>query len=176
MTLPDYLEIAQGTAIIWGHPGGSGVTHDISVDNLTSGTARMGAVADLNSPFSDEYLVFLRVETGTAPTNGTTVDVHLVSNYTTTAYPAKVSGVDLAYTLGSGDANLMQAGPPVTSLMVTADTNTTLAQDGAIWRPAGRYVVPILVNRMNQNIRNQGTPANNTTRIILVPRRQTIVE
>lgn len=174
MALPDYIETVQGTAIIWGESGASGVTHVCSVDALANGAARMGASADLGTNYADEYLVFVSVETGTAPTAGNTVEVYLVSSYDNTLWPAKVTGSDASYTLGTSDANLRQAGPPVVSLIATNDTNTVLTQSPSIWRPAGRYVVPIIDNNLGQAFRDETTATDNGTRIILVPRRVVI--
>lgn len=174
MALPDYIEITQGTAIIWGESGASGVTNVCSVDALANGAARMGASADLGANYADEYLVFVSVETGTAPTAGNTVEVYLVSSYDNTLWPAKVTGSDASYTLGTSDANLRQAGPPVVSLIATNDGNTVLTQAPSIWRPAGRYVVPIIDNNLGQAFRDETTATDNGTRIILIPRRVVI--
>ena len=70
MALPDKIQITQGTAIVWGESGASGVTHTMSLDALANSAARMGASADLGANFDDEYLVYLVAETGTAPTAG----------------------------------------------------------------------------------------------------------
>ena len=168
--LPDKIQITQGTAIVWGESGASGVTHTLSLDALANGAARMGASADLGANYDDEYLVYLVAETGTAPTAGTTVDLYLVCSNDGTNWPGKVSGSDAAYTLGTSNANLKQAGNPVVSLIATNDTNTTLRQAPVIWRPRGRYVVPIFFNKLGQAIRDQVTNSNNTSRVILVPR------
>ena len=171
MALPDYVEATQGTAIIWGEAGASGVTATLSLDALANGAARMGAAVDLGASFSEEYLVYLIIETGTAPTAGNTVDLYLVSSYNNTTWPAKVTGSDGAYTLGTSDANLRQAGPPVVSLIATNDSNTVLVQAPVIWRPRGRYVVPIVDNNLGQAIRDETTATDNDSRVILVPRR-----
>lgn len=176
MALPDYQEVTQGTAIVWGEAGGSGVTATLSVDALANGAARMGASVDLGANFARRYRVTLRAETGTAPTAGNTVDLHLVTSADNSNWPAKVTGSDASYTLGTSDANLRQAGPPVSSLIATADANTTLEQAPVIWEPEGRYVVPIFVNRLGQAIRDQATNSNNTSRVILTPLRDVINE
>jgi len=176
MALPDYSEITQGTAIIWGEAGASGVTATISLDALANGAARQGASVDLGSNFADEYLVYLRVETGTAPTAGNTVDLYLLSSYDNSNWPAKATGSDAAYTLGTSDANLKQAGPPVMSLVATADANTVLEQAGVVWRPRGRYVTCIVDNNLGQAIRDETTATDNGSRVILVPRRVAINE
>jgi hypothetical protein len=174
MALPDYIEATQGTAIIWGEAGASGVTATLSVDGLANGAARQGASVDLGANFADEYLVYLQVETGTAPTAGNTVEVYLLSSWDNTNWPAKVTGSDGAYTLGTSDANLRQAGPPAITLIATNDGNTVLTQAPTIWRPRGRYVAPIIDNNLGQAFRDETTATDNGTRIILVPRRTII--
>lgn len=164
------FEISRGTPIIWGQPGASGVTHDLSVDGLANGAARMGEYADLGASHAEEYEVYLYVETGTAPTAGNTIDVYLICSNDTTNFPAKVTGIDAAYTLGTADANLRQAGMPLISLIATNDANTILRQPPVIWRPKGRYIIPIIDNNLGQAIRDETTATDNDTRIILVPR------
>lgn len=171
MALPDKIQITQGTAIVWGEAGAAGVTATLSLNNLANGAARMGAAVDLGENFDDEYLVYLSIETGTAPTAGLTVEAYLISSYDNSLWPAKVTGSDAAYTLGSSDANLRQAGPPVVSLIATNDANTVLTQAPVIWRPRGRYVVPIIDNNLGQGTRNEGTATDNGSRLILIPRR-----
>ena len=174
MALPDYFELTQGTAIIWGDAGGSGVTATLTLDALANGAARMGAAVDLGANFAPSYAVHLLVETGTAPTAGTTVDLYLLSDWDNTTWPAKVTGSDGAYTLGTSDANLRQAGPPVVSLIATNDGNTLLYQAPVIWRPRGRYVVPIVDNNLGQAFRDRVTASDNLSRVILIPIREVI--
>jgi hypothetical protein len=134
----------------------------------------MGASADLGANYADEYLVYFSVETGTAPTAGNTAEVYLVCSYDNTLWPAKVTGSDASYTLGTSDANLKQAGPPVVSLIATNDGTTKLTQAPVIWRPRGRYVVPIVDNNLGQAFRDEATASNNDSRVVLVPRRVAI--
>ena len=176
MALPDYIQITQGTAIVWGEAGASGVTATLSFDALANGAARMGASVDLGANWEDEYLVYFSIETGTAPTAGNTIEAYLISSYDNTLWPAKVTGSDAAYTLGTSDANLRQAGPPVVSLVATNDANTVLTQAPVIWRPRGRYVVPIVDNNLGQAVRDETTATDNGSRLILVPRRLVINE
>lgn len=174
MALPDYIEVTQGTAVVWGEAGASGVTATLSLDALANGAARMGAAVDLGANFADEYIVELRVETGTAPTAGNTVELYLISSTDNSNWPAKVTGSDAAYTLGTSDANLRQAGSPVVSLIATNDANTVLIQNQVIWRPRGRYVVPIVDNNLGQAFRDETTATDNGSRVILTPRRTVI--
>ena len=175
MALPDYIDLTQGTAIVWGEAGASGVTHTLSVDGLANGSARMGASADLGADFAERYLLYILVETGTAPTAGLTVDVYLQFSFDGSTWPAKVTGSDGAYTLGTSDANLRQAGTPY-SLIATADADTVLVQSPFVITPRGRYVVPILDNNLGQAIRDEATATDNGTRIILVPLRAKILD
>ena len=174
MALPDYIEATQGTAVVWGEAGASGVTATLSLDALASGAARIGAAVDLGANFADEYIVELRVETGTAPTAGNTVELYLLSSTDNSNWPAKVTGSDGAYTLGTSDANLRQAGSPVVTLIATNDGNTVLIQNQSIWRPRGRYVVPIVDNNLGQAFRDETTATDNGSRVILTPRRTVI--
>jgi hypothetical protein len=170
MALPDYLKVEQGTAVIWGHTGGSGVTAVMDVNALADAAGWMGASVDLGAQWDEEYAVILRVETGTAPTGDGTKVVELYLAYDNTNWPGKVTGSNAAYpaTIAS---NKRQLGGMASILIATADTNTILRQQAVIWRPKARYVAPVLVNLLGQAFRNQGTPADNGTRVILVPRR-----
>lgn len=172
MALPDYFKIEPGTAVIWGEAGASGVTHTLSLDALADGTARMGAVADLGAQFDEEYMVMLVIETGTAPTAGTRVDLYLPTTHSTSFYPGGVTGSDGAWPSDSNeDEWALQLGAPVCSLIATADGNTTQVQAPVIWRPAGRYVVPVVDNNLGQAVRDEATATDNGSRVILVPRR-----
>ena len=171
MALPDSVQITQGTAIVWGESGASGVTATLSLNNLANGTARMGAAVDLGADWDDEYVAILAIETGTAPTAGNTYEAYFGFSHDNTNWPAKLTGSDAAYTLGTNDANLRQIGSPAVSLLVTNDGNTVLIQAGSIIRPRGRYVVPLVDNNSGQATRNQATASNNLSRLYLVPRR-----
>ena len=174
-TLPDYFKTEPGTAIIWGEASGAGVTLTLSLDALADGTARMGAVADLGANWDTEYYVMLVVETGTAPTAGTTAELYLACTHSTSYYPGGVSGSDNAW---PGDSNedewKGQLGAPVVVLIATNDGDTTQIQQPVIWKPRGRYVVPVVDNNLGQAFRDQATASNNTSRVILVPRRLVI--
>jgi len=174
MALPDYVQITQGTAVVWGESGASGVTATLSLNNLANGSARMGAAVDLGENWEDEYTAILAIETGTAPTAGNTFEAYFGFSHDNTNWPAKITGSDAAYTLGTSDANLRQIGVPAVSLTVTSDGNTVLVQAGSIIRPRGRYVAPIVDNNSGQAIRNQTTASNNLSRLYLIPRRLVI--
>ena len=51
MALPDYVRVTQGTAIVWGEAGASGVTATCSLDALANGAARQTASVDLGPSF-----------------------------------------------------------------------------------------------------------------------------
>lgn len=177
MALPDTIKYVPGTPIIWGEDGGSGVTHTLAVDALADGVARMGDVADLGASWDMDYMLMVVVETGTAPTAGNRVDVYLLCTHSTSYYPAGVSGTDGAWPADSNeDEWALQAGAPACSLIATADGNTTQVQAPVIWRPIGRYVVPIMDNNLGQALRDQATASNNTSRVILVPLMTTVTD
>jgi hypothetical protein len=175
MALPDFIDLTQGTAIVWGEAGASGVTHTLSLDALANGAARMGAAADLGADFAERYALYILAETGTAPTASNTIDVYLLFSYDNSTWPAKVTGSDGAYTLGTSDANLRQAGNAF-SLIATNDTDTVLVQSPFIVAPRGRYVVPIYDNNLGTALRDEATATNNGSRVILVPLRPKVVD
>lgn len=170
MTLPDSLKVVPGTPLIWGEDGGSGVTHTLALDALADGAGRMGDVADLGASWDAEYAVMLVVETGTAPTAGNRVDLYLPCTHSTSYYPGGVTGTDGAWPADSSeDEWALQLGAPVVSLIATNDGNVTQVQAPVIWRPSGRYVVPVVDNNLGQALRDQATASDNTSRVILVP-------
>lgn len=172
MALPDYFKIEAGTAVIWGEAGASGVTLTLSLDGLASGVARMGAVADLGAQWDDEYLVMLAIESGTAPTAGLGIQLYLPCTHSTSYYPGGVTGSDGAW---PGDSNedewALQLGSPVVTLFATNDANVVQVQAPVIWRPAGRYVVPVVDNNWDQAVRDETTATDNDSRVIIIPRR-----
>ncbi len=167
MALPDYFKIEQGTAIVWGQTGASGVTLALTLVALAAAAGRMGAVADLGAQWDEEYLVTMVIETGTAPTANTAVRLYLPCAHDTSFYPGTVTGSDAAFTV----ANAPQLGDPALVFYARATGNVAQIQAPVIWRPAGRYVVPVVINDMNQAIRNETTDTDNDSRVILVPRR-----
>lgn len=170
MALPDTIKTVPGTPIIWGEAGASGVTLTLSLDALADATARMGAVADLGASWDMDYSVMLVVETGTAPAAGTRVDLYLPCTHSTSYYPGGVTGSDAAWPADSNeDEWALQLGAPACSLLATNDANVTQVQAAALWRPSGRYVVPVVDNNLGQAFRDQATASNNTSRVILVP-------
>jgi hypothetical protein len=171
MALLDYIQITQGAAIVWGEAGAPGVTATLSFNGLANGAAIMGASVDLTENWEDEYMVYFSVETGTAPSPQTTIEAYLLSSWDNTTWPAKVTGSAGSYTLGSNDVNLRQAGPPTVSLIATADLNTVITQFPVIWRPRGRYVVPIVDNNLGQALRARTPNSDNLSRLTIVPRR-----
>jgi hypothetical protein len=165
----NYIRVTQGTAIVLGPAGGAGVTHTMSLDALANGAAQQSVVIDFGATWPRRVAVYHRVETGTAPAAGTSSDVYIVSSWDGTTWAAKVGSGDGAYTLGTSDANLRQAGPPVVSLIATADANTVLGQDAVIWEPKGRYAVVICDNNLGVGYRDETTASDNGSRVVIVP-------
>jgi len=177
MALPDSFVQSQGTAVIWGESGASGVTKTLSFDALANGSARMGASADLGSDWNREYLVILSIETGTAPTAGLTCELYFACSYDNSLWPAGVTGSDGAWPSdGNEDEWSPQLGTPVSVLVATNDANTVQTQNAVIWRPTGRYVAPVVDNNLGQAIRDETTATDNGSRVILVPLNDKIID
>jgi hypothetical protein len=170
MALPDYLKAEAGTAVVWGHPNATGVTANLSFNNLANNAGRMGVAVDLGADWDQDYAVLFWVETGTAPTDQASYELYLGSSHDNTNWPGKVDGTDSAYP-ATINSNKLQLGLPVSVLVATADTNTIIRQQPVIWQPPARYVAPVVLNFSAQIVRNEATPANNDSRVILVPYR-----
>lgn len=172
MALPDFIKEEFGTPVIWGEASATGisltVTKTLSLDGLANGSGRMGASADLGAQWEREYLVQLIVETGTAPTAGTTVELYLAWSHDNTNWPGKASGSDAAYPTTVAD-NKKQLGNPVSILVATNDANTVLKQNPVKIRAQARYVTPVVVNLLGQAIRDETTATDNDSRVVLTP-------
>jgi hypothetical protein len=172
MAYPDYFKSEFGTAIVWGQASGSGVTKTLSFNALAAGSGQMGAKADLGAQWDEEHVAILMAESGSAPTAGMALDGYLAYSYDDTTWPAGVSGSDGAWPAdGNEDEWAKQLGRPVISLISTNDGNTTQVQNAVCFRPKSRYIAPVVDNNWDQALRNQGTPANNTSRFIIIPKR-----
>lgn len=177
MALPDYVVATQGTAIVWGESGASGVTRTLSLDALADGSARMGQAADLGADFEDEYILEARFETGTAPTAGNSVDVYLAWSTDNSNWPAGVTGSDAAWPAdGNEDEWAAQLGWPAIRLIATNDGNVVQPQNPVIVRAVARYVTVVVDNNLGQALRDEATATNNDSRVILTPRRVKAVD
>lgn len=177
MALPDYIVAEQGTAVIWGESGASGVTNTLSLDALASGSARMGASVDLGSNWQGEYILEARIESGTSPTAGLAIDVYLAWSTDNSNWPAGVSGSDGAWPAdGNEDEWAQQLGPPAISVISTADGNTIQRQNPVVIQARARYVTVVVDNNWDQAIRDEGTATNNDSRIVLTPKKVVIVD
>lgn len=171
MALPDYASVSWGTQIIWGEAGASGVTNTLTFEALASGSGRMGAEADLGADHDDEFVVEFRIESGTAPTAGGTIELYLAWSSDGTNYPSGVTGSDGAWPSdGNEDEWKLQLGPPVIILVATNDGNVVQQQDPVIVRAKGRYVAPVVDNNWSQAVRDEATATNNDSRVLLTPR------
>lgn len=166
--------LAQGTAVIWGDSGGSGVTLTLTLDALADGSGRMGAVADLGATFAPLYLVQFRVESGTAPTAGNRADLYFAPSFDGTTFAGGVTGSDAAWPSDGNEDEWSVQLEYITSLIATNDGNTVQVAPPVLWVPKGRYVAPVVDNNLGQAFRDQATASNNLSRVILIPITHTV--
>lgn len=176
MALPDSFQFSQGTAVIWGEAGASGVTNTLSFDALADGSARAGASVDLGANFNQLYRVELRIETGTAPTAGNRVDLYFASSYDNSVWPGTVTGSDAAWPSDGNEDEWAVQLEYITSLIATNDGSVLQVAPPVLWVPKGRYVVPVVDNNLGQAIRDEATATNNDSRVILVPINSVVVD
>lgn len=160
----------QGTAVVWGEAGASGVTKTLSFDALAAGSARMGASADLGADYPPFILVEMRIESGSAPTAGLAIDLYLAWSTDNSNWPAGVSGSDGAWPAdGNEDEWAKQLGPPALSVISTND-GTAIQKQNVVKVPTkGRYVAPVVDNNWDQAVRDEATATNNDSRVVITP-------
>lgn len=171
MALPDYPLREAGTPIIFGQPSASGVTHDITLDALAAGSARMSEYADLGQYPPADVVVDIQIETGTAPTAAGTVDVYVLFSDSTSVWPGGTTGADGAWPPdGNEDEWAKQLAQAfVGSLVATNDGSTNQIQARLIVPVLGRYMLVVVDNNLDQAIRNEATDTDNTSRITVTP-------
>lgn len=172
MALPDYFKMSQGTAIILGEAGASGVTVTLSLDALAAGSGRMSASFDYGEYWDEEWVCIPGIESGTAPTAGLSIDIYDAASYDNSAFPAGVTGSDGAWPAdGNEDEWRQQLGFPINQVVSTNDSNVVQRQQPRVYKPAARYGAIVVDNNWDQAIRDEATATNNDSRVILMPRR-----
>jgi hypothetical protein len=172
MALPDDIRLVEGTPFVWGEVGatvmGLSVTKALAVDALASDAAQQGVYADLadgNSRLPIWLLVYIAVETGSAPNANTSVAAYLGFARDTTNFPGGMTGANGSYTI----ADRVQLGVPANIFVATATGNLTRTQQPSWIRVKGRYVAPMMHNQMNVAIRDETTASDNGSGIVVVP-------
>lgn len=173
MALPNYFGVVPGTAVILGDASATtnfAVTKTLTLNALASGAARMSDYINFGEDWTEEWACAVLIETGTAPTAGTTVDVHIGYSTLNNLFPGGCTGSDGVFQSGNEAAFLKRLGRPINQFIATASTNTLGFQNFRFFRPMAQYGVVVAYNQLGQAIRNQGTASNNLSRIILCPR------
>jgi len=171
MTIQSYVRRTLGaTPIVWGQPSAAGVTNNITLDALASGSAREGVYADLGEYWDEDYLLEAMFESGTAPTAGANIDVYLIWSRDGTTWPGGTTGADAAWPSdGDEDQWAKQLGVPAISVVSTNDGNTLQKQNPVVIRARARYVAVVVDNNWNQAIRDETTATDNDSRVKLTP-------
>jgi hypothetical protein len=179
MALPDTVRLTAGTPIVFGEDSGTilglTVTHTLAVDALAAGAGRMSDSADLDNGSGQLpvlLMVQVAVETGTAPTAGTVVPVYLAFANSTSHFPAAITGTDGAFTV----ANRNQLGVPASILVAYATGTVTQKQQPSMVLVKGRYLAVVLINDMNQAVRDEATASNNETGVVVTPYFETLTD
>lgn len=176
MPLPDYLVVADGTPIVWGEAGAPGVTHTLSLDALADGSARMGVYADIGATRAVEWGCMLIVPTGTAPDAGKTVELYFAESYTSSSFPGGVSGADGAWPGDGNEDEWSKQLRYICSLVATNDGNVTQIQAPVRFRPAARYLAPVVDNNLGKAFKDEATASNNAARVIIWPITESIAD
>lgn len=163
-----YVFRTAQTPIIWGQPLASGVTRDLSINNLQPNAAQMGQAADLGEFYPALIELTLAYETGSAPASLAEISTYLAWSRNGTEWPGLVTGSDGAYTVGANDINLRPLGMNYPWL-ARPEANTLQRYFTYLIVPRGRWVAPVTHNRMAVPIRPQSPATANLSRITIVP-------
>ena len=152
MTNAVYIE--DGSVITWGD---SGATYTMTLQNLATVAARVGARADLGAwPRPLVYRWYLEIEWASAPTIDLAVELYFGGwdNDTGPASPqAQLPATDTSYAAASAGLskrkNLILAGTVVTETSAVGP----FSNSGLIALPF-RYVSPLIYNGGNQALKN----------------------
>ena len=158
MAVTHYLgrEINTGSQIIWGPSGASGVTHNMDLNNLTTGNGREGVYADLGANWEGMYtILFVMEHGGTLPSYGGCYPLWLFCSPDTSSWPTPLTATDAAVT--SNNNYRQRWGMFDHFTQSTADTNTAYKSYLKLWKPTGRYVTPLVENWTGSSARSNGT-------------------
>ncbi len=144
MALPDYLSVFAGTAKVWKSSGGD---YLLTLTSLANGSGREGAKGDLyDATYGLPEYVEIRFESQmtSTPTAGNEVELWIGESDNATAgtdNPGTLTGADAAVSSpNAAKLQCVQAG----SLVLMANTNVQKTR--MVYRPACRYVIPLVVN------------------------------
>lgn len=144
----------QGTTIVWTSSGGDKA---ITLTSLANNAGRIGASLDRGATHSRKMRFWLQVDFASSPTDGTTVDLYLITSDDNTNWDGGTSPTDAA--LGSADTlrNYVYVGSLV------CDNLTSPNQSQAFEIELGaRYIAPVVYN----NGTGQALTATGTDQII----------
>ena len=156
------------TAIVWGQPTASGVTRNLSLNNLTPNACQMGQAFDLGAFYPTLLELSLEFETGSAPAALAEISTYLTWSRNGTDWPGLVTGSDGAYTIGTNDINLRPLGM-VYQWLARPVADTVQRYFTYLIVPRARWVAPVVHNRMGVGLPNRTPAANNLSRVILTP-------
>lgn len=161
------LVAADANSLVWADTAGDygdspfAGTEQITLNTLAAGNARQGSKADIDNGlvedrFARRYTVTMRIEFGTAPTAGGTVDLYWapsLSSTAGTANPGGTNGTDAAYS-GTGGSTLAQSLLQLEflgQLVVTNDAAGTVLQTAFNVTLPLQHGMPVVVNNTDQS-------------------------
>lgn len=164
MPLPNYLKRAFGSEISWKSSGG---TYTITLTSLANNGGREGGKADLGNgdvDWDQDWVVFIESAVNVTAVNGAEIELWWGNSLHATAgndNPGNLTGVDAA--LSNPDELKMQL-DFIGSLVLSNARGTNVQKQMHIFRPKGRYGIPLIVNKAGQAL--SSTAGNHAIRMI----------
>lgn len=145
----------QGTTIIWTSSGG---TLAITLTSLANNAGRIGAVHDRGATHSRKMRFWVQVDfVTTAPTDGMTVDLYLITSDDNTNWDGGTAPTDAALASADTLRNYVFVGSVILDNLLTPNQSQSFEIElGA------RYIAPVIFN----NATGQALTATGTDQII----------
>lgn len=141
--------IKDATATTWTSSGGDKA---ITLTSLANTAGRVGASLDLGTPRARRVVITLQVKFGTAPTDGTTVDLYLIRSNDNSIWDGNITPSDAALSSADTLRNLFYVGSLVCDNLTTTQVQSFLVEIGQ------RYVAPVVYNNgTGQALSSTGT-------------------
>ncbi len=148
--MPNEVLIKSGTATTWTSSGG---TLAITLTSLANNAGRIGAALDRGATRAKRMLWEVQVDFATSPTDGTTVDLYMITSSDNSLWDGGTAPTDAALTSADTLRNYVHVGSLVCDNLTTPNQRQTFEIDHG-----ARYIAPVLYNNgTGQALTSTGT-------------------
>lgn len=146
--------IKSGTATVWTSSGGDKA---MTLSSLANNAGRIGASLDRGATRSRRMLFEMQLDFATSPTNGTTVDLYLITSSDNSLWDGGTAPSDAALTSADTLRNYVYVGSLVCDNLTTPNQRQTFEIECS-----ARYIAPVVYN----NATGQALTSTGTDQIV----------